>query len=117
MASKKQSHDLTDVETEFLECRDFGHAWSWTTDQHVVFGARNKPIEFVRVLLCTRCETSREQTIDLTTWAPSKGNRYHYPDGYIVSSPAGKLHRRDFRQELIMRIITTNAKRGRKRSG
>jgi hypothetical protein len=116
MPTPKRATDLADMETEFLECRDLGHAWQRTSDQHVVFGARKKPIEFVRVIWCPRCDTTRSQTIDLTTWSPSKGNKYHYPDGYLIVSTGERMHRSDYRQELINRIININTGRAR-RSG
>lgn len=64
------------VPIEFAMCRTYQHAWDYTT---VKKDGRN----FIQGLACLRCGTIRYMKIDSRT-GERKGNRYDYPDKYVM---------------------------------
>jgi len=86
-----------------LECRDFGHAWSWENDPQVRL-ERGKVVEFETTDACLRCEARRTRTIEAPSMTILR-TRMTYPDGYLA--PRGTRYRRaDARAERFDRMMS-----------
>lgn len=88
-----------DMPEAFLACRDLGHTWRPLT-------ARYDPDvnSYARTLRCSRCRTTRSQTLSLSGLI--LGNQYEYPDGYQVPAGSGRI---DQQGRGIIRLQTTIA--------
>lgn len=62
-----------DVPTEYLNCRSWGHSWTFTTVDRVKG-------EFIQGMKCRECFTHREVRISTRTGLREAGNRYRYPE-------------------------------------
>ena len=71
-----KKHDRT-VPVEFAMCRTFLHAWTYTT-------VKREGRHLIQGLACLRCGTVRSMKINSRT-GERMGNRYDYPDNYILS--------------------------------
>lgn len=68
---------------EFVQCRDFGHAWGWNSEWGpMVVPQEGFPNVISRKLRCLRCSTERTDFIDRTTGFVST-RHYRHPDGYL----------------------------------
>lgn len=81
-----QRRDRT-VPVEFATCRTFLHAWDYTT-------VKQDGRVLIQGLVCLRCRTMRYVRIDSRT-GERKGNKYDYPDGYVLNEGGGPLTQRE----------------------
>ena len=76
--TKAKSLNINSINETHLKCRIWGHSWS---DFHSYVDGRR---ELVENLVCTRCESHREQIIPLI--GKNRGfaarRRYTYAEGY-----------------------------------
>jgi hypothetical protein len=94
----KTADSIDDLSKTFLDCRDRGHAW---------FDARGEPSLkrssgglVIRVLVCSRCRTRREDVIIGTNGAVD-GRRYVYPEGYCLTRGVGYAAKDDVRKLAV----------------
>jgi hypothetical protein len=91
------AHDaIVSMRTDYLQCRDFGHAWrpytaAWSEIERA----------YVAQLRCSRCRTIRVRTISRT--GAQLATHYVYPDGYLIAG-LGRLTGSD-RDELRLASI------------
>lgn len=81
------SDAIANMSDSQLQCRDFGHGWrpytvEWVPQQR----------HYLEALRCTRCRTMRVRVLGQS--GELLGNRYVYPDGYLVAG-AGRLEQSD----------------------
>lgn len=65
-----------------LICRDLAHMWAHST-------VRRTAGEYERILLCSRCDTIKIQTID--TSGHIVRSRYQYPEAYVRPKGLGRI--------------------------
>lgn len=103
------THDLEetlhDMRQDFIQCRDFGHAWR-------PFTARWMPAERVyhTQLRCSRCRTIRTRYIN--DHGQQVGHTYAYPDGYQIRG-MGRMTGEDrdhLRLESVLRVVEIDEK-------
>lgn len=101
--TKPDEHPQTidDIPTEYLICRDLGHAWA----PHDVKISR-KYGEIHRVLQCRQCPTQRTQVLGID--GGLKKNRYEYPEHYTLRG-VGRLSIDD---RAHIRVASTNVMKG-----
>ena len=97
--------ELTDLQTEFVKCRTWGHSW----DEFTPLTRPNRVFSWQSHLRCTRCATERHDSF--TAIGDLAQREYKYPEGYAL---AEKLTRVQFRLELRRR--GRSAARGQARS-
>lgn len=66
---------IAEIPTDYLQCRDFGHAWQPYT-------ARLAGAEYLSVIRCMRCGTERTRRIGQR--GQVLATDYHYADGYQI---------------------------------
>lgn len=77
MADEQPPQSVDDIPSEYLICRDLGHAWA----PHDVKISR-KYGEIHRVLKCRQCPTQRTQVLSID--GGLKRNKYDYPEHYTL---------------------------------
>lgn len=75
-ARSKNRPTVFDIPEWTLECRALGHAWKY-------FRVTSKGSYHVQVVLCSRCDATRLQTISRRTGI-IKQTRIKYNKGYVV---------------------------------
>ena len=65
---------VKDMESSYLQCRDYGHAWKPVT-------AYREGSVFIRVLGCANCETQKKQR--LSRRGEILSSSMVYPKGYL----------------------------------
>jgi hypothetical protein len=92
---------------QFVACRDMGHAWrpftaAWDGAARV----------FRRELRCTRCKTSRVQTLNARGHIESSW--YEYPDDYLRPPGSGAYDQsaRDLMHLVSVQHLVDQAQRG-----
>lgn len=91
------AHDLPD---RYLLCRDMGHVWRPYT-------ARLVPGGYERTLRCSRCHTTRDQSI--SSGGIVLSGHYTYEPGYRAPASVGFLSkdaRSTLRLESTLRLIS-----------
>ena len=83
---------------EFLECRDYGHAWAPYEVEKVA--ARRYLVR----LRCSRCETVRSRLMS-ATGELLRSNVYIYPKGYLQKG--GALHTKEGRTGIRAQVLRT----------
>ena len=78
-----------------LVCRDLMHAWAPLTAKRVKTG-------YTRTLVCSRCATHKEQTLDRDGYIT--GSKMKYPDHYLRPPGEGRLTK-DERADLRVRNL------------
>lgn len=103
MATPEVKEHLKSWGDNYLDCRDFGHAWGdpmWGSD---------RAGELTRDLVCARCDTRRIDWMSSRTSDRGEvaGRRYIYPPGYLAKSKfkRGQLTKQDVRAEAIRRYL------------
>lgn len=71
---------LRKLPSEFLMCRDFGHAWTWDRTHGAVIS--EGPGLVSRTLTCLRCYSARTDYIRRT--GETESRRYKHADGYLM---------------------------------
>lgn len=90
-------HTVEDISNEFLQCRDFGHAWK----PHNVKVDR-KAQEIHRIFSCLHeCGTERTQVLSADGYILR--NFYTYADGYVLKG----LGRLDAGDRARIRVMGT----------
>lgn len=69
-----------EIPVQYAACRTFLHAWDFTT-------VDREGGLYIQGLRCLRCGTERHVKINARTGEP-KGNKYDYPDGYLITGGA-----------------------------
>lgn len=107
MTAKKKAKvivDLTETSPVHLACRDFKHAWQWSTDfiprEDV---KRGKITSVARVLVCTRCMTERRDVYAVPSME-HVSSTYAYPEGYLIPGPHGRIYVSTVRSEVLRRM-------------
>jgi hypothetical protein len=100
----KTVEDISELSKSFLDCRDRGHAW---------YDAKSEPSLkrtniglVIRILICNRCHTRREDWIVSASGAID-GRRYVYPDGYLMKSGTERIARQDVRKLAVRAAFAT----------
>jgi hypothetical protein len=92
---------LANLDDEFLECRDLRHAWVGALWFQEPDGT------VIRVTKCARCETRREEVIDMSAQSGVASRTYLYPKGYqwhrTKDSDDARLSSHDVRMEVLER--------------
>lgn len=91
---------LNELPDEFLECRDLRHAWIGALWFQEPDGT------VIRVTKCARCETRREEVIDLSAQSGVASRTYLYPKGYQwhrSQADEPRLSAHDVRMEVLER--------------
>lgn len=94
-AKSEAEQALAAYDSTFLECRDLRHPWA-------VVGCYRKGGKIVRQLQCRRCPTTRFQT--LAADGRYVGNRYEYPDGYLISGLDSPVSTKDVRRHVLSQL-------------
>jgi hypothetical protein len=94
---------LSDSVNDHLQCRDFGHAWKWTTDFKKIKGVDDRPVVMTRMVECLRCGTIRYDEYAVPSMNRIKSS-YTYPDGYKVVGYTGHISVAEVRQEILARF-------------
>lgn len=87
---------VTELETNYLECRDYGHSWRLDTIEVVTLG------QVEREFHCPRCKMEKTQllrkdrSVHSTNYRPPK--RYHLKG-------VGRAYKLEIREELINRQL------------
>jgi len=100
MASKRTS--LGDVSVNYLQCRDFSHAWKWVTD-FTPYRVDRKIVAMTRTIVCMRCGSTREDEYEVPSMIKIK-SRYTYSEGYRLIGEKRRVPICEVRQEIIIRI-------------
>jgi hypothetical protein len=100
MASKRTS--LGDVSVNYLQCRDFGHAWKWVND-FAPYRVDRKIVAMTRAITCMRCGSTREDEYSVPSMEKIK-SRYTYSEGYRLVGEKRHVRISEVRQEIIIRI-------------
>lgn len=95
----------TDLSTDHLKCRAFGHRW----EEFIPVGMGKPEFGFRFSLLCTRCGTERHDLIDQLGQVAHRA--YHYADEYELGT-LEKPTREDIRLHLHERKRSV-ARRGK----
>lgn len=102
--------DVSELLDIYVICRTVGHSWDDdpTGEWNTIFG-------WTMQLRCTRCTTQKLEAIN--NLGEVMARHYRYPNGYRVvrDRPGDRLHRHDFRAELMRRRIIARrvTKRGK----
>jgi hypothetical protein len=103
MAVRKLPNDtpsrIEDLDTVFLECRDYMHAWKLDFLEPDGVGS------LTRQLHCTRCKAERTDVLDRRDG--SVYSRYYkHPKGYLLTNaPPDLLRKQHARLELFKRLL------------
>ena len=89
-----------EISDEALWCRTERHLWKFERDR-VTVGTDKRPVEFVRINVCLRCEARKERTVDTTTWTVQR-SKITYPERYLITG-AGRHHSSEFYREQFAR--------------
>lgn len=83
----------TNISDAALMCRDTSahHSWAPLTAKRVRGG-------FERTLVCTRCRTQKEQTLDRDGYVTK--TKMRYPDGYLLPKDAGVKRGKELNADL-----------------
>jgi hypothetical protein len=101
MTKPQEPQTVDDIPTEYLICRDLGHAWA----PHDVKISR-KYGEIHRILKCRQCPTTRTQVLSID--GGLKKNRYEYPEHYTLRG-VGRLTIDD---RATIRVASTQVMKG-----
>jgi len=83
---------------DFLECRDFMHAWKAHTVERESGGFRE-------TLRCSRCGTFKVRI--LNRWGYIiKSHHGPYPDGYLRPKGEGRMTKKDRAQARLQRLAS-----------
>lgn len=73
----KPKKDVSQIQEQFLDCRDLGHTWRWQKAQE------DKRYRIItRIVSCDRCGTERVQTLNQYGYLVSSS--YRYALGYLL---------------------------------
>lgn len=107
--AKPKRVPLNQAEDQSLQCRDFGHGWTHSTD----FGARKDKegrLSYVaRILVCIRCGTMRNDEYELPSFQRIKST-YIYPENYLIPGHKGHIPVATVRAEIFRRMKKGGAK-------
>ena len=78
---------LRKIKLEFLECHEYGHAWSWLRDERLVTNTRRVVIQCTKVDECLRCKMIRSGVFLVPSWDQQGKYRYDAPPGYYLELP------------------------------
>lgn len=97
---------LMELPDEWVMCRDMRHAWGVKENFHVTQGGKRLQ-EIERVLICSRCETLRVETYNLTRSGMEKVRQhYEYPDHYQIKGvPRGNKPQSMVQAEQYRRVM------------
>ncbi len=96
MADDGLSKGVKGLKDTFLLCRFKRHAWK-------VGSVRSADGMIVVQMMCRDCAVIKYQTLDRT--GVIEGNRYEYPDGYLVrEKDGGRIQNVDVRLEVVKRM-------------
>ena len=96
-------HSVTDLQDDYLDCRDLQHGWVYASDIDVKTSRTGRVVGFTRSLRCTRCDTVRRDKYDVEQNVPVLASRsYDYPEYYLMQSP---LRAPAVRAELLRRMV------------
>jgi hypothetical protein len=93
---------LSDSTNDYLQCRDFGHAWRWITD-FVPFKSEGKVVAMTRTLECLRCGSTRYDEYSVPSMTKIR-TLYAYSEGYRLVGHKGHVPISEVRMEIINRI-------------
>jgi hypothetical protein len=94
----KRVEDISELSRNFLDCRDRGHAWYDAKGEPSL--KRTNSGLVIRILVCNRCRTRREDWVVATSGAIDS-RRYTYPDGYLMKPGADRIARQDVRKLAV----------------
>jgi len=96
--------DLKLSDNLYLQCRDFGHAWTWQTDFTPHREADSRKWAYVsRIIVCFRCGTIRIDEYMLPTFDRIKSS-YTYATDYLLPGHKGHVRVADVRAEIMRRF-------------
>lgn len=100
--------NFDDLPTNYLQCRNFGHAWQPISVTHDPGSGA-----YEQGLRCMRCTAERSYVLDREGWFV-KRRPYTYPSGYVFPKGTGRLDkhdRADLRVALVDRFTLSSSRR------
>lgn len=103
---------IRQLDDDFLDCRDIGHAWAEASEDEIKEGGWKAPFGWLRLFQCTSCQTIRLDVIN------AKGEighrRYIYPSGYqlVKHTPAKAPFRVELARRRGIRLSSRKQKHG-----
>lgn len=82
MTTHAERSTLKKLKLEFLECREYGHAWHHVRDEQFVTNVQKVVVQCTKVDECLRCTMIRRGVFEVPSWDQLGTYAYDAPPGY-----------------------------------
>lgn len=86
MTTDAERTTLNKLKLEYLECREYGHAWQWARDEKLVTSTRGVVVQCTKVDTCLRCTMLRRGVFEVPSWDQLGYYSYDPPPGYPLKA-------------------------------
>jgi hypothetical protein len=111
--------DVSELKTEYLECRDVGHQWAkqirWSKTEFVPKLQAGPGLRH-RVYRCSQCTSWKEDLIVYNSGARFTPWKYTYADGYLLTRGATRVTRTEIRRIALHAADAVIRKRRRRKA-